>query len=88
MSLGVRRAQGDEADAALGQFAELGLGGDLGVHDEQGGVGAGDGFPVLGEAPNLVVLGGFDEVGVGVEQGVGVGVFGEEGQHAAGALRA
>jgi hypothetical protein len=45
-------------------------------------------LPVLGEGEDFLVLGAFGEVGVGVEQGVGVGVLGEEGQHAAGALGA
>jgi hypothetical protein len=79
-------AQGDEADAAGVQFGELGLGGDFGVEDEQPGVASGDGAPVVGEGEYLVGLGGLGQVGVGVEQGVGVGVLGEESQHAAGAL--
>ena len=81
-------AQGDEPDAALGQLSELGLGGHFGVHHQQRRIGAGHRLPVVGEGEDLVVLAGFGQVGVGVEQGVGVGVFGEEGQHAAGALRA
>src|SRR5680860_1158987 len=47
---------------------------------------AGHGLPVVGEGEDLVVLGGLEQVGVGVEQGVAVGVFGEERQDAAGAL--
>jgi len=35
---------------------------------------------VVGEGDDLVVLGGFGQIGVGVEQGVAVGVFGEERQ--------
>src|SRR6188474_773299 len=46
---------------------------------------AGDGLPVVGEGHHLPCLVGLREVGVGVEQGVAVGVLGEEGQHAAGA---
>ena len=84
--LGGAGAQGDEPDPALGQGGELVLGGDLGVHDEQVRVVAGDGVPVVGEGHHFSCLGGLGEVGVGVEQGVAVGVLGEEGQHAAGAL--
>ena len=49
---------------------------------------AGDGFPVVCERDDLAVLGGLGEIGVGVQQGVGAGVFGEEGEHRAGALGA
>ncbi len=45
-------------------------------------------FQCSAKVEDLACLGGFGQVGVGVEQGVGVGVLGEEGQHAAGALRA
>ena len=40
---------------------------------------AGDAVPVVGECEDFVVLGGLGQVGV--EQGVAVGVFGEECQH-------
>jgi len=56
------------------------LGGDLAVEDQQFRVVAGHGVPVVGEGDDLVVLGGFGQIGVGVEQGVAVGVFGEERQ--------
>jgi hypothetical protein len=48
-----------ERDAAVGELAELGLGGDLAVHDEQLRVVAGDLVPVVGEDEDFVVLGGF-----------------------------
>ena len=60
----------------------------LGVEDEQGRVVAGDLVPVVGEGDDLAVLAGFGQVGVGVDQGAGGGVFGEEGEHRAGALGA
>ena len=41
---------------------------------------------VVGEGHHLPCLVGLREVGLGVEQGVAVGVLGEEGQHTAGAL--
>ena len=47
--------QGDEPDAAVGEFGELGLGGDLGVEDQQFRVVAGDGVPVVGEGEDFVV---------------------------------
>lgn len=47
---------------------------------------SGDALPVVDERHHFLGLGGLGQVGVGVEQGVAVGVFGEEGQHAAGAL--
>ncbi len=47
---------------------------------------AGDLVPVVGEGDDLPVLAGLGQVGVGVDQGVGAGVFGEEGEHRAGAM--
>ena len=78
--------QRDEPDAPVGEFGELGLGGDLAVEDQQVRVVAGDGVPVVGEGEDFVVLGGLGQVGVGVEQGVALSVFGEERQNASGAL--
>ena len=51
-------------------------------------VGSGHGFPVVAERDHLAGLGGLGEVGVGVDQVVGAGVLGEEGQHRAGPLGA
>ena len=85
---GVAGAQGDEPDLPVIQFGEDGLGGELGVEDQQRRVAPGDGLPVVGERDDLPVLAGFGQVGVGVDQGVGGGVFGEEGQHRPGALGA
>ena len=82
----VAGAQGDESDAAVVEFGEHGLGGELGVEDQQRRVAPGGGVPVVGEGDDLPVLAGLGQVGVGVEQGVAAGVLGEEGQHAAGAL--
>ena len=63
VGLGVRAGpQGDERDAAVGQFAQLRLGGHLGVEDQQCRVGSGDGAPVVGEGEYLVVLGGFGQI--------------------------
>ena len=81
-------AQGDEPDLAVVEFGEHGLGGELGVEDQQRRVGSGDLVPVVGERDDLPVLAGLGHVGVGVDQGVGAGVFGEEGQHRPGALGA
>jgi hypothetical protein len=38
-------------------------------------------FQWSGERDDLAVLGGFGDVGVGVDQVVGAAVLGEEGQH-------
>ena len=78
--------QGEEPDAAIIQFGQLLLGGDLGVEDQQPRVAARNLLPVVGEGEHLVGLAGLGQVGVGVEQGVAVGVLGEERQDAAGAL--
>src|SRR5207247_2127441 len=79
-------APGEEADAAVVEFGQLGLGGDFGVEDQQPRVTPGGRVPVVGEGEHLACLGGLGQVGVGIQQGVGVGVFCEEGEHAAGAL--
>ena len=50
------------------------------------GSSSGDGFPVVAERDGLACLGGLGDVGVGVDQVVGAGVLGEEGQDGAGAL--
>src|SRR5207244_2887199 len=81
-------AQGEELDTAVVEFAEDGLGGDLLVEHEHGRVGAADLFPVVAEGDHLPVLGGFGDVGVGVDEVVGAAVLGEEGEHGAGALGA
>ena len=78
---GVAGSQGDEPDLAVVEFGEDGLGGELGIEDEPGRVVPGDGFPVVGERDGFAVLGGLGEVGVGIQQGVGGCVFGEEGEH-------
>src|SRR6266704_613273 len=80
--------KGEELDAALVEFAEDLVGGDFLVHDEHVRVGAGDVFPVVAERDGFPVLGGFGDVGVGVDEVVGAGVLGEEGEHGAGALGA
>jgi hypothetical protein len=84
VSFGVRARR--VADAAGVEFGELGLGGDLGIEDQQLWVCSGGVAPVVGEGEDFPVLAGFGQVGVGVEQGVGGRVLGEKGQHAAGAL--
>jgi hypothetical protein len=58
------------------------------VHDQHVRVVAAGLFPVVAEGDDLAVLGGFGDVGVGVDEVVGAAVLGEEGQHRAGALRA
>ncbi|GAA4231454.1 hypothetical protein GCM10023075_43570 [Streptosporangium album] len=78
--------QGQEPHAAFVECGELGLGGEPPVEHQLGGVGAGHGPPVVAERQDLVVLAGLGQVGVGIHQGVGGGVLGEEGQHRAGAL--
>ena len=42
------------------------------------------GLPVVAERDDLAVLGGFGQVGVGVDEVVGAGVLGEERQHGRG----
>jgi hypothetical protein len=74
-------AQGEELDAAGVELAEHGLVGDFLVHDQHRRVGAGYRLPVVAERDDLTVLGGFGDVGVGVDQVVGAAVLGEEGQH-------
>ncbi len=49
-------------------------------------VGAGDGLPVVAEGDDLAGLGGLGQVGACVDEVVGAGVLGEEGQHTAGPL--
>ena len=71
---------------AVVELGEDGLGGELGVEDQQRRVVPGHLVPVVGEGDDFPVLAGLGQVGVGVDQGVGPGVFGEEGQHRAGAL--
>src|SRR5262249_8340248 len=85
---GRAHAQGEELDAAAVEFAEDFVGGDLLVHDRHAPVGAAGLFPVVAEGDGLLVLGGFGQVGVGVDEVVGAGVLGEEGEHGAGALGA
>jgi hypothetical protein len=82
----VAGAQGDESDAAVIELGEDGLGGELGVEDQQRRVMPGHLVPVVGEGEHFPVLAGLGQVGVGVDQGVGAGVLGEEGQRASGAL--
>jgi hypothetical protein len=65
----VAGAQGDESDLAVVELGEDGLGGELGVEDQQGRVVAGDGLPVVGEGDDFPVLAGLGQVGVGVDQG-------------------
>jgi hypothetical protein len=74
--------------AAFVEFAEHRLGGDFLIHDQHAGVVPADLFPVVAERDHLTRLGGLGEVGVGVDEVVGAGVLGEEGQHGTGALRA
>jgi len=70
------------------EFGEYGLGGDFLVHDQPGRPVPGEGLPVLGEHEHFACLGGFGQVGVGVDQGLAGAVLGEERQHRAGALGA
>ena len=63
---GVAGAQGDEPDLAVVEIGEDGLGGELGVEDQQRRVVSGDRLPVVGERDDLAVLAGFGQVGVGV----------------------
>jgi hypothetical protein len=52
----VAGSQGNELDLAVVELGEDGLGGELGVEDQQGRVVAGDGLPVVGERDDLPVL--------------------------------
>jgi hypothetical protein len=52
-------AEREPGDAAAGQLAEDLVGGQLGVEDEQAGVGAGGVVPVIGEGDDLGGLLGF-----------------------------
>jgi hypothetical protein len=88
ISAAERHAQGEEGDAAVVEFAEHGMGGDLLIHDQHAEIVAGQGFPVVAERDHLARLAGFGNVGVGVDQVVGAGVLGEEGKHGAGSLGA
>ncbi|SRR6266545_7913540 len=45
-----RAAQGEEADPAVAEFGQVGLGGELGAEDEQGRVVADDLVPMAGAA--------------------------------------
>ena len=84
---GVAGAQRDEPDLPVIELGEDGLVGELGVEDQQRRVAPGHLAPVVGERDDLPVLGlGLGQVGVGIQQGVGGGVLGEEGEHRAGAL--
>ncbi len=79
-------AQGEPGDAAGGQLVEDLAGGELGVEDQQAGLGSGGRFPVVGEGDDLAGLLGLGDVGVGVDHLSGGVVAGEEGEHRAGAL--
>src|SRR5260221_9110986 len=81
-------AQGEPADASGGELVEDLVGGQLGVEDQQPGVGAGGGLPVAGEGDDLGCLLGLGEVGVGVDHLAAGVVLGEERQHGLGALGA
>ena len=81
-------AQGEPGDVAAGQLAEDLVGGELGVEDQQAGVGAGGGLPVVGEGDDLGGLPGLGDVGAGVDHLAGGVVAGEEGEHRAGPLGA
>ncbi len=75
-------AQGEPVDAAAGEFFQDGVGGQLGVEDEQAGLGAGGRLPVVGESEDLAGLLGLGDVGVGVGHLGGGVVAGEEGSTA------
>ena len=62
------------------------MSGDLLVHDQHLGIGAADLLPVIAEGDDLTGLGGLGDVGVAVDEVVGAGVLGEEGEYRAGAL--
>jgi hypothetical protein len=79
-------AQGQEGDAAGGEFVQDGVGGEFGVEDQQSGGCAGDALPVLGEGDHFPCLFGFGEVGIGVDHLGGGVVLGEEGQYRSGPL--
>ena len=81
-------AQGEPGDAAGGQFFQDLVGGELGVEDQQAGVGAGGVLPVVSEGDDLGSLLGFGDVGVGVHHVAGRMVLGEEREDGAGALGA
>ena len=83
---GVAGPQRDEPDLPVIELGEDGLGGELGIEDQQRRVAPCHLVPVVGERDDFPVLAGFGQVGVGVQKGAGGGVFGEEGQHPAGAL--
>jgi hypothetical protein len=85
---GWRARRGDEPDAAVVELGEDGLGGELGVGDQQRRVMPGHLMPVVGEGDDLPALAGLGQVSVGIQQGVGASVLGEEGEHRAGALGA
>ena len=44
--------------------------------------------PVVAEGDHLLAVAGLEQVGVGIDQGGGGGVLGEEGEHRGGALGA
>ena len=86
--LGATLAKGEKADAPRGELAKELVGGDLGVEDQQAGIGARHPGPVVGKGDDLPCLVGFGDVRVGTDHlGRGV-VLGEEGQHGSGALGA
>jgi hypothetical protein len=81
-------AQSEPADAPGGQLVEDGVGGQLGVEDQQPGVGAGGAGPVVGEGDHLAGRRGLGDVGVGVDHLGRSVVLGEEGEHRPGPLGA
>ena len=71
----------EELDAPGVELGQLGVGGDLLVHDQHGRVVPRDALPVVAEGDRLLGLGGLGQVRVGVHQVVGARVLGEESEH-------
>ena len=75
-------AQGDEGDAHVVEAGQVLVGGQLGVEDQVPRELAVVLLPELDEAEDLVGLLALAQVGVGVAEGVAVGVLGQEGEDA------
>ena len=87
--LGTAAAQGEEGNAAGLELGQVGVGGQPGVEDQFGGLLAGALLPGIGEAQDLVVLGGLGGAGAGPGEAARLGVAGQEAEDgllAAGAL--
>ena len=85
---GAAPAEGDEVDAEFVEVGEVGVGGQFGIEDQFAGPGPGAPPPLLGEAQDLVVVGGLAEGGVGIAEQARLVVAGDEGEDALLAARA